>query len=980
MNNNWYLNFPFGTSPYPPQSMDYCNGQNYSADITNYFSSYAYPQGNINYGYVAPVPDITVNQVAFKLDPLTDTWSKEETNSKGKIKVTPLTSGFNIIIIYKNSTTSGELKSVVIHYISKGKNYSVIMSADDYIRERYHKSLREIMRYPGCTKGQFNALVSFLLQTAPSLELTLFEHQGWVEYDNGKLAFACDHPNIPRSLLSESVKRRKIAQPIHSQQEITDSWVKVYGNNPTTKFLGYYRIGSLLQHFFRNEGVNIKQFLIAEPSDKVNANKLAALLATGDIINYPIPTLESKVENIIREHSIVFDGTVIYVDDLLVDEQEKQLSSLKAIINLVRQENRINESNGLIAIISKSAAYTAMNLSPENTILINADEIEVEEDTSTIINISSEMDSYIINTILSRPEEVKKFFADSIPNLRREFSEKIQGIGLETAIMIFVVEEFFRKFLEFAMLDNDTFKSFLSIIDCKTNRVMDANYAIENDFATILSDLIRSKIIVPKIKKRGLSFDDNGHTFLIDGDRLYVPAQIIKLILTEMRTTHSLDSLMRTLKQTGALNSTDGNSHPVELHDSSGKHIRLYLYDISLEILDADVIYMLRNLDKDAFLLSNEETPTENFLSILSDGNGRLAGKQICYEDLENGHGYVTGQSGWGKTYLLCQLIAKYFNLGHKVVIFDSSDSFEYSALCRNLSKVFVDNFVKIYDLDKEGIPVNLFKTERTASLPSQKKELLGILQSGIGELSASQTNALRRLLSSIINKLGKNGRVTCTAIINELNNGKTEETSATYESLLNRLEPLIEDIEERGMADRTWKHFLDRSRIITIIRTDPAYTESGNQLIDMMLATLYNYQCDNPQIPLDVFIDELQNQNFSKTSPIRKVLKEGRRFHISFFGATQDYYPRNTELGSVMGKAGTQIFLRPTPNSENVVASELRYRKADMLRFDSMQRGDIIVKGNLYSKEAGRNVPTTLSGHVDDCPKIPSNYYDNVL
>ncbi len=537
----------------------------------------------------------------------------------------------------------------------------MIMSADDYIRERYHKSLREIMRYPGCTKGQFNALVSFLLQTAPSLELTLFEHQGWVEYDNGKLAFACDHPNIPRSLLSESVKRRKIAQPIHSQQEITDSWVKVYGNNPTTKFLGYYRIGSLLQHFFRNEGVNIKQFLIAEPSDKVNANKLSALLATGDIINYPIPTLESKVENIIREHSIVFDGTVIYVDDLFVDEQEKHLSSLKAIINLVRQENRINESNGLIAIISKSAAYTAMSLSPENIILINTDEIEVEEDTSTIRNISAEMDS--------------------------------------------------------------------------------------------------------------------------------------------------------------------------------------------------------------------------------------------C-----------------------------------------------------------------------------------TASLPSQKKELLGILQSGIGELSASQTNALRRLLSSIINKLGKNGRVTCTAIINELNNGKTEETSATYESLLNRLEPLIEDIEERGMADRTWKHFLDRSRIITIIRTDPAYTESGNQLIDMMMATLYNYQCDNPQIPLDVFIDELQNQNFSKTSPIRKVLKEGRRFHISFFGATQDYYPRNTELGSVMGKAGTQIFLRPTPNSENVVASELRYRKADMLRFDSMQRGDIIVKGNLYSKESGCNIPTTLSGHVDDCPKIPSNYYGNVL
>ena len=108
--------------------------------------------------------------------------------------------------------------------------------------------------------------------------------------------------------------------------------------------------------------------------------------------------------------------------------------------------------------------------------------------------------------------------------------------------------------------------------------------------------------------------------------------------------------------------------------------------------------------------------------------------------------------------------------------------------------------------------------------------------------------------------------------------------------------------------------------------------------------------------------------------------MKEGRKNHMSFFGATQDYYPRNTELGSVMGKAGTQIFLRPTPNSGNVIASELRFNKADMSRFDNMQRGDIIVKGNLFSKEYGRNVPVILSGHVDDFPKIPKNYYGNVL
>jgi hypothetical protein len=107
--------------------------------------------------------------------------------------------------------------------------------------------------------------------------------------------------------------------------------------------------------------------------------------------------------------------------------------------------------------------------------------------------------------------------------------------------------------------------------------------------------------------------------------------------------------------------------------------------------------------------------------------------------------------------------------------------------------------------------------------------------------------------------------------------------------------------------------------------------------------------------------------------------MKEGRKKHMSFIGATQDYYPSNTDLGSVMGKAGTQIFLRPTPNSENIVATELRFKKADMLRFDSMERGDIIVKGSLFSKDCRRNTSVTLSGHVEDFPKIPDNYYGNI-
>lgn len=132
-----------------------------------------------------------------------------------------------------------------------------------------------------------------------------------------------------------------------------------------------------------------------------------------------------------------------------------------------------------------------------------------------------------------------------------------------------------------------------------------------------------------------------------------------------------------------------------------------------------------------------------------------------------------------------------------------------------------------------------------------------------------------------------------------------------------------------------------------------------------MMLLTLFQAQRENPDVPVDIFIDEIQNQSFSEISPIRSIIKESRKSLCAIFGATQDCYPRGSAIGDVMGKADTQIFLRPTPNSANAVAANLRFKKGDEARFDTMQRGDAIIKGWFYSKSEQRNIPRTLSGKL---------------
>ena len=194
---------------------------------------------------------------------------------------------------------------------------------------------------------------------------------------------------------------------------------------------------------------------------------------------------------------------------------------------------------------------------------------------------------------------------------------------------------------------------------------------------------------------------------------------------------------------------------------------------------------------------------------------------------------------------------------------------------------------------------------------------------------------------------------------------------NASSDALRSRLEPLADDLTQCGVRD-SWNDFLDGERRIIVFRTDSSFTKHGSQLIDILLCTLLEYRRGNAEIPIAVFIDELQNQNLAAGSPIRRILMEGRKYRIAFHGLTTDFFPRNTELGGVMGKADSLVFMRPPQNSADLVAKELRWGKADLERFDSMDRGDAIIKAPFYSKEKGRNISVTLQGRIVDFVNTP--------
>lgn len=750
--------------------------------------------------------------------------------------------------------------------------------------------------------------------------------------------------------------------------------MELFGAHPKLTLLGLLLVASLPLYFLAQVGLYPDFQVVIRPSDGLTAEQLTAMLCLLDEQSFPIPSLE-QTERTIREYlNCLWDGIALFHDSTFADEGRKIESTLRFLAKQCGAVGDGSVGRNIIVTVSRYGAYTARCLPEGKFLTLDFDDVQLDADCNSIRRTVKAMEGLTVSTIQSRAAEVMQFMRDMGESFRKEDSETNHSEGeCGTAIkMLCAAAVFLNKFLNIDTLKYEDIIRLLTEISRNSDLIQTSDQAIVNEWAGILSSHIRSGDYTVQRKRRGMRVDPTQRIVFVDGNRIEIGAELMGDMVHEMTITNNLRSLINALKANGYLKSTDGDTHPFQAHDINNKPVRLYLYDIDAELLDADVLHMLQNLDSAEFWICSASVPQHDFVPLLTDGVGLIAGQRICWYDVENAHILVTGQSGAGKTFWLCQRAGQCSVLGHWSIIFDGNDSFPHEALCRNLPKRFVDEHFIFYDIESQGIPVNLFWVDRNIRKSTQVNILLGILTAGIGSLSTAQSNTLRQVLSNLLEVLDEPEPIRPDDILALL-----DEEGATYESLRSRIKPLFEEIAEYGMKNSGWSDVLSQGTVL-VLRTDPSFAAKGHQLFDMLFASLHNFKLQNKDVPLDLIVDEAQNQNFAENSPLRKLLKEGRSSRLSVCIATQDFYGRNTELGSAVGKVGTQVFFRPTQNSKKAVAEELNLRKEETEALDSMLRGEAIMKGSFYSIRQNRNNPATLRGKVccfEEKPTSTSNH-----
>ena len=288
--------------------------------------------------------------------------------------------------------------------------------------------------------------------------------------------------------------------------------------------------------------------------------------------------------------------------------------------------------------------------------------------------------------------------------------------------------------------------------------------------------------------------------------------------------------------------------------------------------------------------------------------------------------------------------------------MFDTSDSFTKEAIINNLSaggdeitrkevEKYVEESITFWNVEKDGVPVNILNLDDSASSTTNKRILQNIVSASISNMGKRQRAELNRCIENIMEK----SNLSMVDLYEEIMEGEVSD------SLSMQLEEVLSVFLEYTLSKKSWGEFLEEQNGMIVISFAALSGSGGSALVDMLLMSLFYYQRNNPDRHIAIVIDEVQNQNCGKGSAIEQVLKEGRKYHMSLVYATQYLSETNREQMKTMSGAGMKVYLHPDSTSVKSISKTVGVSVSEL---NSMRQGECYVDGTLYNNkdQANRN------------------------
>lgn len=796
-----------------------------------------------------------------------------------------------------------------------------------------------------------NGFLAWYIESIPTTNIKFIpEYAGFIKFVNtdGKESaeFICDNETIPIELMphiSENVSKKTFSTESISIEKVL-VFAEEYLNTVQKCMLFAFHICGLISSILTELKTPVTKILVIDSPNPDVTKQACYYLKLYNRIK-PALTFETNKTTLRKEFHSAKDETVV-IEDCGINRKDNHLEQLLQNILTFDRDSETQPHN--TAIISPFAQY----IIPENQkICITLDnDFYIPMTTEEEIEMCHALDiitKTIIDTICADYSSFRNEIKELIQSAKElEFFKSLNTNTANSYAVLYAVIQKFKKIFSIKITDEDFEKIFIQAHEDAEIKNGSCKDAIVNDFMDVLNDAVHNGKFDILTNSKHTDFIPKKPQILIKDDLILMEREVIEnKIIPQMKTAETVHQIQTSMKCLNLLHTTKDNCYPSTVY-VDGKQKRISFIAFKIDILDdCSQLLVKENGTKEWF----STISTEYTIPVCSNSFGHYAMQDFNYHNDSNLHCFVSGMSGSGKTLYLTERMVSLQKLNDRVIVFDTSSSFTKSEIIKKLSvggnentktevKKYIDENISFYNAEKE-IPVDILKFGSVGSDVKLTRDISAIMMSHIPNMGKKQIATL----NSAIAELVEEKHITILDLCEKLLEGSLSD------SLSIEITNMLYGFIEAKLSENSWNELFEKSKGIVIISSDAATGSDGSALVDMMLMSLYINQRNNQKENLIVFVDEIQNQNLHQSGSITKILREGRKLHISLNYATQ-YLTGKSEEAKAMKNAGICVYFQPDDTSAKSVSKELMLPVADLL---NMEQGECYIKGGLVNFEA---------------------------
>lgn len=371
-----------------------------------------------------------------------------------------------------------------------------------------------------------------------------------------------------------------------------------------------------------------------------------------------------------------------------------------------------------------------------------------------------------------------------------------------------------------------------------------------------------------------------------------------------------------------------------------------------------------KNIDKVDNLMMNSSIKKSSDTGRLSANTRiylgkRLTGnKKIYWEygnpQLPNKHMLVTGKSGQGKTYFLQTIMWELSKNKVSSLVIDYTDSYLNNELDDDFKNKMGKKLKEVI-VYQEKLPINPFKIQKRffpglvlTETPEDMVDRIIEVLDFIFHLGIQQKSLARRVML----KGYKNNPTDYT--LTQFKEQLLETNSG--ENVYSRMSVLLDRDPFTYQSSFDWSKVFNYEGTVTILQMVQYQRQIQNTMIEFLLWDLfYHSQTKKDGTIYPIFLDEIQNLNFSSSSPTVKILREGRKFGWSGIFATQAMSSIKGEVDALYNAAEQIHFLPPEDQVSSLagyIAPNAKEKNIFEARLTRLKKGQCIMSGPILDTD----------------------------